>query len=524
MERDTDQGLIHALQDPALYDHPVQNFRVVETHISWVLLTGPYAYKIKKPVDLGFLDFSTLDKRRFYCAEELRLNRRLAPQLYLEVTAITGTPGKPQLGGTGPAVEYAVKMVQFPQDAQLDRVLARGALHNGHIDSLAGTVAAFHARAAIAPAASPFGRPARVHEPVMENFTQIEARIEITEDKAGLERLRAWCVGEHKARYADLARRKNDGFIRECHGDMHLANMALIEGEVVLFDCIEFNENLRWIDVMSEVAFLTMDLEDRGRPDLAYRFLNDYLGSGGDYAGLTVLRYYAVYRALVRAKVAAIRLDQPDLSPGERAAIGELYHSYLVLAAGYITAPHPMLLITHGLSGSGKTYLTQALLEQRRAIRLRSDVERKRLFGYGAAARTRAGVAGGIYTPAAGRRTYERLAELAQIVVAAGYTVIVDATFLKRAQRDAFRNLAGRLGVPFAVLDFQAQETTLRRRIVARHTGGRDASEADLAVLDHQLASREPLAPEEQADVVAVDSERDDGMARAATVLDRRAD
>jgi len=522
MERDTDQSLIDALQDPGLYDHPVEKFQVVETHISWILLTGPYAYKIKKPVDLGFLDFSTLDKRRFYCEEELRLNRRLAPQLYLEVAAITGALDRPQLGGTGPAIEYAVKMVQFPQDAQLDRVLARGALHAQHIDSLAETVAAFHSRTAVAPADSPFGRPERVREPVMENFTQIKARIEAAHDQAQLERLRAWCVEEHTARYTDLAQRKTDGFIRECHGDMHLANMALIKGEVVLFDCIEFNENLRWIDVISEVAFLTMDLEDRARPDLAYRFLNDYLGITGDYEGLKLLRYYSVYRALVRAKVACIRLDQPGLSATDTETVRELYRGYLTLAEGYVTAPHPMLLITHGLSGSGKTYLTQELLEQRGALRIRSDVERKRLFGYGAEARTRSDVASGIYTPDASKLTYERLAQLARIIVAAGYTVIVDATFLKRAQRDAFRNLAGRLGVPFAVLDFQAQETTLRQRIVARHEGGRDASEADLAVLEHQLASREPLAPDEQADVIAVDSEQSDSVARAAALLERR--
>ena len=283
---------------------------VVETHISWVLLAGDYAYKIKKAVNLGFLDFSTLEKRRFYCAEELRLNRRLAPDLYLEVVPIAGSADHPVLNGPGPAIEYAVKMRRFPQACLLDQVLLRGELTPETIDAIARRIADFHGRTAIADNESPFGTPERAHLPVAENFAQIRPRLRDNEDLIRLDELERWSEREYQARFNALAARKARGLIRECHGDLHLGNMALLDGEAVPFDCIEFSDNLRWIDVISEAAFLAMDLQDRGRPDLARRFLNAYLEQTGDYEGLEVLRYYLVYRAMVRAKVACIRAGQ----------------------------------------------------------------------------------------------------------------------------------------------------------------------------------------------------------------------
>lgn len=511
--------LIAALRNPSVYPHAVRGIEVIETHISWVILSGDYAYKIKKPVNLGFLDFTSLEQRRFYCEEELRLNRRLAPKLYLEVVAITGSAGHPLWNGPGEAIEYAVKMRQFPQQALLDRMLERGALTPQHVDALAARIAAFHGEVEAAAADSPFGTPQRVLEPAMENFRQIRASFDSPADLAALEALQAWTERQHAALAATFAQRKRDGFVRECHGDMHLGNIALVDGEVTVFDCIEFNDNLRWIDVVSETAFLAMDLMDRKRADLAWRALNLYLERTGDYAGLAVLRYYLVYRAMVRAKVTSIRAGQPGMGAAERGAIIERYRGYIALAQGLASPGAPGLIINHGLSGSGKTTLSQPMLEDLGAIRIRSDVERKRLHGLAALQRSGSGIAGDIYAPDATALTYQRLGELARAVVEAGYTAIVDATFLQRPQRDAFRALAATLNVGFAICDFQAAAATLRQRIAQRLRHGRDASEADLAVLQRQLATQQPLAPQELADAIVVDSEHGTDIRAAVAQL-----
>jgi aminoglycoside phosphotransferase family enzyme/predicted kinase len=507
MDTDSGQTLIEALQDPALYDHPVRRFRVLETHISRVLLTGDYAYKIKKPVDLGFLDFTTLARRRHFCEEELRLNRRLAPQLYLAVLPITGDVRRPAFAGTGPVIEYAVKMREFPQEAQLDRVLRRGGLKAAHVTALARRVADFHDGAAVAAAAdTAFGGPEEVWRPVLQNFQQIRPYLDNARDRGTLDALQVWSERTYQ-RLADVwVERKRDGFIRECHGDMHLGNIAWVDGEPLIFDCIEFSAALRWIDVISETAFVTMDLHDRGRPDLAHRFLNDYLQQRGDYGGLQVLRFYQVYRALVRAKIACIRLAQPGLAKTGHDEIRARARRYLELARSF-TCPVPSpLIITHGLSGSGKTTVSDALVESGGAVRVRSDVERKRLFGLAPEARTGSAVAAGLYSAEAGVRTYERLAGLARTIIIAGLPAIVDAAFLQRAQRARFRALAAELGVPFVIFHCQAAPALLRQRIRQRAAESRDASEADLAVLEHQITTEEPLMSDEADQVFTVDS------------------
>jgi len=507
------ERLISALARPGIFGAPCTRVQRLETHISTVLLTGRCAYKIKKPVDFGFLDFTTLAARRKFCEKELELNRRLAPSLYLEVVSITGSVDAPMLGGDGPALEYAVKMREFPQEALASSLLARGELSAADIDALAAKVARFHGAIAVAADES-FGSPEEILRVVRQNFTQLAPLAGTDGERDEIEALRVWTEREHAARRETFSLRRAQGFVRECHGDLHLGNIARVDGELTIFDCIEFNESMRWIDVMSEIAFTVMDLADRGRADLAHRFLNAYLEATGDYAGLTVLRFYLVYRALVRAKIAHLRAAQLGPGGSTRAVMDE-YRGYVALARGYAERPRPALIITHGLSGCGKTALSQALLEAIGAARVRSDVERKRMHGLDALERACAGVGQHLYAADATAATYDRLHALARDIVSAGWSAIVDATFLLRAQRERFRALAGELRVPFIILAFEAGEGTLRERVACRKAAGGDASDADLAVLAHQLATREPLAPREKASAVAYDAEAPLEAARA---------
>ena len=479
-------------------------FPIVETHISYVLLDGTHAFKVKKAVDLEFLDFTTLERRRFYCQEELRLNRQLAPSIYLDVVPIAGTLDAPVLEGTGPPLEFAVKMRQFDQDGLLSRVLARDELTSERVDEIAAEVASFHARTNRAGQDVAFGSPEQVVGPARQNFSQMLEVLRDPTDLVTLERLHAWTDEEAERCFHAFQSRKRDGFVRECHGDLHLGNIALIDGKVTLFDCIEFNASMRWIDVMSDVAFLVMDLRDRKRPDLAARLLNGYLEQTGDYSGLAVLRFYVAYRALVRAKIAILRLAQ-TVGNGERQRLIDEYRGYLALAISAAgqrvdsARERPSLIITHGVTGSGKTTRAQAVVDSIGAIRIRSDVERKRLAGLQALDRTASATGEGLYTAESDRQTYERLAVVARTVLTAGYTAVVDAAFLQRWQRDLLRDVAIALKLPFRIADCSAPRPVLRDRVTKRREHGGDASEATIDVLEYQLAHADPLSSEELA-------------------------
>ncbi|MCB1704541.1 MAG: AAA family ATPase [Halioglobus sp.] len=501
------QVLIQALCRPSVFPHATDDLTLLETHISWVILCGDYAYKIKKALDLGFLDCSTLERRKLFCEEELRLNRRLAPDLYLEVVPITGTVAQPSLAGRGAALEYAVKMRRFPSSALLSDLVDDGRLGAGHIDQLAAQIASFHQRIAASGDDTLYGTPGHVHAPALENFSQIRERIDEPRHLETVECLHTWTEQEYQRCAPVFEQRKRQGFIRECHGDMHLGNMVMIADAPVIFDGIEFNPELYWIDVMSEIAFLCMDLEHHGRPDYANRFLNAYLELTGDYEGVQVYRYYLVYRAIVRAKVASIRVEQVADTETPSASRHE-FDQYLQLALQYSRGRAPVLLITHGLSGSGKSTLSARLAGQMGAIRIRSDRERQRLLGRGRRDGQAAGINAGVYSEDATAQTYAVLEQLAESVLSAGCPVIVDATFLSRAQREPFRRLAARLGVPLRVLSFQAEPEVLRQRVVARDASGRDISEADLGVLEYQLQHYEGLDADEASEVVVIDTQR----------------
>lgn len=490
--------LIAALLAPSRYPHPAARVELVETHASWLLLAGEFAYKIKKPITLPFLDYGTLARREACCRAELLLNRRLAPALYLDVVPIGGSPQQPQLE-TVPAIEWAVRMRRFDESGRLDRVAARGELQPAHLTQLAATLWAFHEAAAVAAVDTRFGAAQQVLAAAQENFIELRQLLPAGAQPQ-VEQLARWTDAEFQRRTADFAARKAGGRVREGHGDLHLGNLVLIEGRVTPFDCIEFNEDFRWSDVISEIAFVWTDLLDHRRPGLAAWLLNAWLEIGGDFGSMAVLRFYAVYRAVVRAKVAALRAGQQDAA--QRKAELDTADAYLRLAWQLAVPPAPTLLITCGLSGSGKTTVSSArLLDPTGSaagslVRLRSDVERKRLFGLAPLAASGSAPDAGIYTEQATTRTYTRLHALARDLLAAGWPVIVDAAFLRREEREAFRRLAEGLGVGFGILATEAPAAELRRRLGARSG---DASEATVAILDRQLGWFEPLGADERA-------------------------
>ena len=496
--------LIEALKDPARYPHPVKGVRVIETHISFVLLTGLFAYKIKKAVNLGFIDYASLEQRRFFCSEELRLNRRLAPQLYLAIVSISGTPEHPCIGQNAVPLEYAVKMAEFSQQDLLDRVLNRSELTARHIDTLATMLAGFHQHAPSADAVALFGSPPVIWAPVEANFVFFHQHASVK--RRQLARLQAWAETEYARLYATFVQRKAAGWIRECHGDLHLGNMLLLDQQPMIFDCIEFNAELRWIDVFNDLAFLIMDFVVHGRPDYAWRLLNGWLELTGDYAGLETLRFYEAYRALVRAKVSGLQAEDETLSCSDRKAVLARQAAYLDYASTVQRIRPPALIITHGFSGSGKSTVARTVAAELGAIYVRSDVERKRLHGLPPLAQSESEINAGLYTTAATKAVYRRLKALAGIVLQAGYSVIVDAAFLQCWQRQLFYELAEATHVPLLILDCQASEAVLLQRLAMRSRLGGDASEATAVVLSKQLADSEPLRQEELNMAVIVDT------------------
>ena len=434
---------------------------------------------------------------------------------------MAGTPQHPRIGGDGPLLEYAVRMHRFPQTA----LLTRQALTSDLMKRLAELIADFHARIPVARPESAFGTPEVVLAPMLDNLRQVRERAIHPENLARLDRLETWTRTRCQTLTPVIEQRRGQGFVRECHGDMHRGNIALVGEAIHIFDGIEFNPSLRWIDTASEIAFLIMDLEQEGKEGFARLFLNRYLEQSGDYGALAVLDFYKVYRAMVRAKVLAIRLEQGDLPPEQDAEIRRDCTHYLKLAESYTRTRRQNLIIACGLPGSGKSRLAYRLREVLPLIHLRSDVERKRLFGLGELAKTMSDIDSGIYFPRATDWTYERLHRLADEALSAGYDVLVDATFIARDRRERFQSLASRHAAGFGILALDAPLNVLRERVRRRLACGSDASEANLAVLERQYAGRQCLGEGEQAHAVIVDTSRDppfpEVLKRLQSVLER---
>ena len=474
-------AFVAAMQAPGAYALPPgarAPIDLVETHVSWIFLTGTHAYKVKKPLRLSFLDYSTAARREHFCREELRLNRRHAPALYLDVVPIAGTPAVPRVGATdAPAFEHALRMVQFDRAQELDRLLERGDVVETEIAAFASEVARVHDEAATAAPETRFGTPEAVHRVTVDNLAELE--------RCGAEAaLRARLPGLRDAAAHRFARvgprmeaRRASGRVRECHGDLHCGNVVRWEGRLVAFDGLEFDPALRFIDVANDVAFLSIEL----------------------------LPYYETHRALVRAKVAALRAAQ---RPATARAVEGDARRYVAWAVRNAAPEPPRLLVMAGLSGSGKTWLGTRLARAADALLLRSDVERKRLAGLAPLARSGSAPGGGLYTREFNERTYARLCECVAACVRGGQSVVVDAANLRRAERAAFLRIGDDAGAETAIVRCVAPLATLRARIEARGARGADASEATVELLGRQPAYWEALTDDERTRVLTVDTGR----------------
>jgi uncharacterized protein len=491
--------LLAVLQQPAAYPHPAGEIVHLETHISHLFLAGEYAYKLKKPVDFGFLDFTTLDKRRAACAEEVRLNTRLAPDTYLGVVPVcqgeTGYRVRPPGCAPGETeIEVLVRMRRFPQDGLLDRLAVAGRLAPEIMTDIARQLARFHAIAGRGPEIDRFGSVESVRTPVVQNFTQTTPYIGRTVSAVTHARLRAWAEEFLRTHAALFAERVRAGKIVDGHGDLHLRNMCLHDGRVLIFDCIEFNPALRAGDVMNDIAFLIMDLDHRALATHANCFLNEYLEQTRDYAGLKLLDFYRFYRACVRAKVRSFESDSAPAA--ERHAVEQEAASYFDLAEQTLAPRTPGLLLTCGVSGSGKTTLARQAAEVLDGVMVRSDAVRKHLAGIPLT--VRGGQSGtDIYTPAMTERTYAALLQHAREIIASGRWAVLDAVYGRQSERAAAAALARAHRVPFGILDCQAPRAELMRRLVRRAAEGRDISDATVEVLEQQLTHFETPGPEE---------------------------
>ncbi len=496
MSDTTRPALIEQMLSPDFYSHAVQTpIQLVQTHISYVLLTGEFAYKVKKPLDFGFLNYSTLDRRKHFCHEELRLNQRGAPEIYLEVLPIAQQGDRYILGGDGEPVEYAVKMRQFPQDTLLSRYFERG-LGPEQLQTLASKIAAFHQAAPSSDYVRSFGEVAQVRQSIDENYDQTEQYIGGPQTQQQFDDTRAYTDRFFEQQAPLFRSRIDNGWIRECHGDLHLNNICYWQDQYLLFDCIEFNESFRYVDVMFDVAYIVMDLEAGERPDLSTLFLNAYVEQTGDWEGLQVLPLYVSRQTYVRAKVTSFLLGDPSVSAEDKQAATATAARYYRLAWRYAQPSQGTLTLMSGLSGSGKSTVGRELAAHTGAIQIRSDAVRKHLGGVPLQQKGD----DSLYTPEMTQKTYARLADLAFKLIDAGYSVILDAKYDRAAQRSAILTEAKARQVPLQIVHCEAPQDVRSDRLRSRQ----DIADATVEVMEKQTF--ESFTADEQPYVHAVDT------------------
>lgn len=510
--------LIQQMLQPGFYPHPVQApIQLIQTHISYVLLTGDYAYKIKKNISFGFLDFTTLEKRRHFCQEELRLNRRLSPELYLAVLPILQKCGHCQFGialvnSNGATllqeiIEYAVQMRQFPQEALFSHLFQDGKLTSKLIQQLSDHVAAFHAQAESNEDILTYGSVAAIAAVDRNNYDLSKAFIGRSQTQQQYEQTRAFTT-QFLAQHADwLIQRQIEGKIRDCHGDLHLNNVCLYQDKIQIFDCIEFNQEFRNIDVIYDAAFMVMDLEFQNRRDLANVFLNHYLEQTGDYRGAALLPLYLSMRAYIRANVNSFALDDLAISDTQKAVFLQRAQAYYRLAWDYTQQSQGRIILMSGLSGSGKSTIARRLAPILNAIHIRSDAVRKHLAQIPLHQRGDAGGKDGtdIYTPEMTQKTYDTLLDLGLFLAKQGWSVILDAKYDRQILRQAVLDTAIAAQLPVKIVVCTAPLDILHERLKNR-VG--DIADATAALLESQIKTAEPLTQSEQAFAVTLQTDQ----------------
>jgi hypothetical protein len=491
-------ALVQQMMQPEFYPHPVQTpIQLIQTHVSYVLLTGEFAYKLKKPVNFGFLDFSTLEQRRHFCQEELRLNQRGAGELYLDVLPVMQAGDRFNLGGTGQPVEYLVKMVQFPQEALLTNMFERGELTEELLVDLAKAIAQFHITAATNDYIRSFGEIPSIRHDFDENYEQTEKYIGGPQTQEQFDETRKCTDHFFATQQAVFAHRREQGWIRECHGDLHLRNICLWNRKLYLFDCIEFNEPFRFVDVMFDIAYIVMDLQIRQRPDLSAIFLNTYVEQTGDWEGLQVLPIYVSRQSYVRAKVTSFLLDDLAIADAEKQRASKIAAPYYTLAWKCLQPRQGELILMSGLSGSGKTTTARLLARRLDAIHIRSDAVRKHLGGVSLDQRGD----DTLYTPEMTAKTYSRLLELGITLAKQGYCVILDAKYDRQILREPAIAQATAHQIPLRLVHCTAPLDVLRDRLHQR-TG--DIADATADILAQQYL--EPFTEAEQPYVRTIDT------------------
>lgn len=486
--------LLKAMSNPDFYPHRPESVQVIQTHISSLFLAGPYVYKIKKAVDFGFLDFTSLEKRKFYCDEELRLNRRLAPDTYLGLAEISeDSQGDLFLGPGGRVVEYAVRMQLLPAERMLKSLLAKGEVAPSVIEAIAGKVADFHRHAATGGTIDLMGGGEIIRRNHEENFAEMEQHVGDTIRDCEYRFIKSYGEEFLEREQELLARRVREHRIRECHGDLHLEHICLAD-DIIIFDCIEFNERFRDTDVAAEVAFLAMDLDYNGYPEHARTFVNAYIRAAGDPDISRLLNFYQCYYACVRGKVNSFRTHDQAIAPQERENARETATRYFDLAYAYAARPErPVLVLTIGLMGTGKSALAKNLAPQIGAAIIRTDVLRKEMLHLSAVGRHYEDFGKGIYAEDVSRRTYEKALVLAREKIARRVPVIIDASYKKQEERTRAYEAAKQMGADFFIIECTCREDVVKKRLDARASRQDEVSDGRWEIYHAQKKDFEPL-------------------------------
>ncbi|MBZ0221096.1 MAG: AAA family ATPase [Candidatus Methylomirabilis sp.] len=487
--------LIEGLLRPEAFPERPSEIELRQTHVSYLLFTPDFVYKIKKPVDFGFLDFTTLEKRRFFCEEEVRLNRRLAPDAYLGVSAISEEDGAFFMGGPGNAIEYAVKMKRLDNGKCLSTLIASDRATQETAAQVARAVASFHAGAGTDARISGFGSIESIRRNTGENFSQTLPFIGRTVSQRLHDLIRDHTEGFLSFEAPLLESRTRNGFIRDCHGDIH-SEHVFIDNGVQIIDCIEFNERFRYSDVIADAAFLSMDLDFLNRHALSSAFDEAYFHETGDYEGSRLMDFYRCYRAFVRGKVEGFKASEPEVGEAEREASFLRAACHFHLSGLYASGGFkPMLIIISGLSGTGKSSLAAQIALHTNFVHLSSDAVRKELAGLSPYERRTEPFGQGIYSEDFTERTYKALISRASDLLGEGRSVILDATFGKRKRLLKAREMAARKRVIVNTVECTARNSTIRERLRGRLAEpGKAVSDADWDIYLRQKALFEQIS------------------------------